>query len=682
MVSHKMPGTFINPAVAFPGNIKPATDILNTVQAPVDNTTTPTTANNTASPKPKDVGVTPIDTKPQVNLGGTKSETKDPIQPSTTSTKTEEPVTNTGDGIESALGTEYSWDTKAEERANLQYQSDVLNTKQQFLTNKQEIETQGQQAQQEFVMKKYSQNQSNEKAGWTGGYILDTERQMNYLKQTIQAQMYGQMELQKYGYDTSLAAARLAYDTNKYDLALEYYNTALQKAVTEAEITGYYLSPDVKDMLDQYALASKQLEEGIDPERAQKVMDSVNTWFESNGISKQGVATIAYRQWVQESIWAIEKKYENLDTTTYKINTDSFVKLDDNGNPIYLEGMTDFDKINFETSSEEDLYKYLCNEDGTLNTYKVDQYYSRVDSIAYEMENSFKAHMGEEGANKSTDTLLKELRKWLQDENTIDGLKSEINRWDSLEDTQVQQLFDDYSVTIDLPNGEKAKLFLKSTGTTIDESLVNLVPPSGEAEKAVLEDYTDLADLLSSMESNQTLMNELKRNLPGLPMDKQTEKWIKWSFTFISDLLTNAIQANEYDKLYTDLSSTVSNIKTILGEKNIEILKTNSNKYQNLSERDKALLDEDDIALLKQSNEYYTYYKNLVDLYDYAQNRANVGGVYAQTSQMAGQLGDIWEDGYQFGDVASTVSKGVSVGVTAIAETALTIFGKGWLWGK
>ena len=104
---------------------------------------------------------------------------------------------NTGSGIDAALGTEYSWDTKASERANLDYEAAVLESKSNYLTNRQELESQGQQLQQQVDMQKYSQNQSSEKAGWTGGYVLDTERQMEYLKQTIQSQMYGQMELQK-----------------------------------------------------------------------------------------------------------------------------------------------------------------------------------------------------------------------------------------------------------------------------------------------------------------------------------------------------------------------------------------------------------------------------------------------------------------------------------------------------
>ena len=275
---------------------------------------------------------------------------------------------NTGSGIDAALGTEYSWNTKAEERAGLDYEAKVLEAKSQYLTNRQELETQGQQMQEQVAMQEYSQNQSNEKAGWTGGYVLDTERQMAYLKQTIQSQMYGQMELQKYGYDTSLAAARLAYDTNKYDLALEYYNTALQRAVTEADITGYYVAPEVTEMLNEYSIASSILnaESGYSQdkrERADKVLASVYEWFEANGISKEGVMTMERyennRKWNQSLLDA----YKYIDETTGQITGDKFIEYGADGKPVYSEdGMTVQTK-NFKTMTTDEILDYIALND-------------------------------------------------------------------------------------------------------------------------------------------------------------------------------------------------------------------------------------------------------------------------------------------------------------------------------
>ena len=274
------------------------------------------------------------------DVGGKEVQRYSPTPETTTNPKDSQ----TGSGLEAAIGTSYSWIDNAEDRANLSYKSDVLNAKAEYLTNRQQIESQGQTGQQQIDMQKYTQNQSADKVGWTGGYVLDQERQMNYLKETIKAQMYGQMELQKYGYDTSLAAARLAYDTNRYDLALEYYNTALSRAVSEAEITGYYVSPEAREMLDEYSLASKVLNtDGVSDEdklRANKVLESVYAWFEDNGISKNGVETMAHRDFINTLRSAAEARLEYSNKNIYGLTGGTFGKVDAQGKLIYSDDDT------------------------------------------------------------------------------------------------------------------------------------------------------------------------------------------------------------------------------------------------------------------------------------------------------------------------------------------------------
>ena len=274
---------------------------------------------------------------------------------------------NTGTGLDAAEITkpdgttevlDYSWNTKASDRANLDYKAAVLESKANYLTNRQELEVQGHQNQETIDMQKYSQNQSAEKAGWTGGYILDTERQMNYLKQTIQSQMYGAMELQRYGYDTSLAAARLAYDTQKYDLALEYYNTALSRAVTEAELTGYYIAPEVAEHLNQYSIASKNLNEGTGTERDEQIINAVYKWFEANGVSKQGVETLARQDFIF-SIKEAAKKAANFQegSSLFKVDLDSFGEVGADGKLQYTDDY-EVKLINFNEKSAKEIIDY------------------------------------------------------------------------------------------------------------------------------------------------------------------------------------------------------------------------------------------------------------------------------------------------------------------------------------
>lgn len=210
---------------------------------------------------------------------------------------------NSGAGAEAAIGTKYTWEDKASKMAENSYQQKTLEEKQNMLTQRQELEKNAQQYQTQADMRQYTDNQTAEKVGWTGGYVLDQERQREYMKQSIQAQLYGAMELQKYGYDTSMAAARLAYDANMMQFAEEYYNQAVQTAINEAQITGTYFSAEVRDMLSQRTVADEKIKElegkeNRSPEeeetltRAKNVSQKIKDWFGENNISEAGIKTL------------------------------------------------------------------------------------------------------------------------------------------------------------------------------------------------------------------------------------------------------------------------------------------------------------------------------------------------------------------------------------------------------
>ena len=381
----------------------------------------------------------------------------------TPNTTTDAVDSKTGSGLKAAEGTNYSWNTKADERAKLDYKSSVLESKSNMLENRQNIESQGQQAQDQFAMKQYAQNQSIDKVGWTGGYVLDSERQVNYLKQTIQAQMYGQMELQKYGYDTSLAAARLAYDTNRYDLALEYYNTALSRAVSEAEITGYYVSPETNEMLDQYSIASKTLNDPNAKEedklRADKILTSVYEWFEGHGISKQGVET--YNHIVQERThkMSVEQTLDYINKANKQIDSNTFTKLDENGNPSMSKDGTTMETINFNTVSKEDLLDYIGSSEMAKQ-----QYYGYLDTkITGETETQFKTWLISKGlmdkqedgtyTPKSNIDYSSQLYQFLKSNDIYQSLVNSFKDIDGDKAKQLQDIYENWDFEITLPNG-------------------------------------------------------------------------------------------------------------------------------------------------------------------------------------------------------------------------------------
>jgi hypothetical protein len=370
----------------------------------------------------------------------------------------------TGSGIDAALGTEYSWDTKASERANLDYEKAVLESKSNYLTNRQELESQGQQLQQQVDMQKYSTNQSNEKAGWTGGYVLDTERQMAYLKQTIQSQMYGQMELQKYGYDTSLAAARLAYDTNKYDLALEYYNTALQRAVTEADITGYYVAPEVTEMLNEYSIASSILnaESGYsdeERERADKVIASVYEWFQANGISKEGVMTMSKYESERDWNQSLLDSFEYIDETTHQITGDKFIEYGADGKPVYSDDGTSLKTKNFKTMTTQEIIDYI-----SINNICKEQFYGYLDNkITGEMSLKFEdwciaqgqMTKNDDGTYSAKDGVKYNelIYNYLKSSQAYQALADKLGVSEEGMESAFQTLLENYDFQIDLPDG-------------------------------------------------------------------------------------------------------------------------------------------------------------------------------------------------------------------------------------
>ena len=546
----------------------------------------------------------------------------------------------------------YSWETKAEERAKLDYESSVLETKSNMLQNRQDLESKGQQFQDQFAMQQYKQNQSIDKVGWTGGYVLDSERQVNYLKQTIQAQMYGQMELQKYGYDTSLAAARLAYDTNRYDLALEYYNTALSRAVSEAEITGYYIAPETNEMLDQYSIASQTLNDPNAREedrlRADKILASVYEWFEGHGISKNGVET--YKHLVEERTHklSIDQIYKWINDDKNQISTDTFAKLDENGNKIYKEDGSGVETINFSKMTAEDIIDYIYSgpkdSEGnkTINTTAQQQYLSRLDSIAYEMENSFKTWCSsqdyltkEDGSLDNSKDYISAFNDYIKSSEFTDKIAKEINRIlpaGSSEDTinKVKDLIENWSVEIELPNGQikQLKTFTENNYTNKEVNLVEegtkpitIIDKDGttkEADVNYLKQANNITDLMQGLSNEQTKpLLDMILNIDFSSEKAFAESFANWqqyaklsdgsnipfvssflnmintatdatSISYLTELISDQANADKYKNQANLLTGIKQGFNDILGKENIQLITDAANRYNKLSEKDKS----------------------------------------------------------------------------------------------
>lgn len=628
--------------------------------------------------------------------------------------------TNTGDGLDAATITnkdgtqkqlEYSWDKKAAERADLTYQSSVLEAKANYLNNRQQIESQGQQAQQQSDMISYSENQSVDKVGWTGGYVLDTERQMNYLKETIKSQMYGQMELQKYGYDTSLAAARLAYDTNKYDLALEYYNTALSRAFSLAQLTDYYVAPEVTEHLNQYKIASDILNgdtEG-DKENAARVVQSVHAWFKDHGVSPAGVKTAAAiareeakaREDMQLKI-SMREAY-GLTNDHFGKDADTFMSIQDGEDSYNLEEGT-VKTINFNKMTGEEILNYIK---GDSTGVAKEQYLSRMDQLGYQIELDFKdwcikdGVMNEQGEVLNTTNMQEKILEYLSSKKITNIVEQEFSKFNT-EDPEVLDLLESWDQPIELPGGQGQFLLMFTTkdryeklyrekykeiwgrypneqpqGTNNGSSTGNPEIPDGLHVPA-RDTYTQLYnDLYGDAASVRNGLTKLKDNNAIKYVDNFD------GVTGTSGYENYYTQGNH--KAFLEYKQAVDNA---LGTKNIELLKKAYDEY-NASEKDKYnwnVKPEAEKKLIIELAGYYDTYSKIERTADKIETAStlmfnNKGYKWSDnkldyTGALFENIGDTWSDGYEVGDVGRSIGNGI------LGAGAFVVEGGGWLLSK
>lgn len=256
-----------------------------------------------------------------------------------------------------------SWESGAEKQSGIKFQQDIATAKGQMLRSRQEMDQGGSQMQTQLALGEYMRGQSAEKAGWTGGYMLDQKRQGDYLRASIQAQMYGQQELQRYGMETQLEAARLAYDLGKQQLANQLYNEAYQRAVTDAQIFGYYVAPEIKDTLNQYNAALMTLEDNPEDERALEIKRTVSGWFEEQGINPNELSTFATVTFERE-----QYNQAKLDAVLASIGDDPGVFLARNQDGTYSTDPAtgQYIKINFDTIGQEDFMRFVSSDDANV----------------------------------------------------------------------------------------------------------------------------------------------------------------------------------------------------------------------------------------------------------------------------------------------------------------------------
>ena len=161
------------------------------------------------------------------------------------------------------------------------------------------------QAMNNFINNEYDYDKNEAGTYWVAGAINDVDTQMSFLQTLINEDMYGEMDLQKYYYDTTMATARAYAAAKNREVAYNFYRAAQEKAIAEAQLTGWYMPAEGNYMLGQYTVAQTKVDDpnatAEEKARANRVIKTTEEWFNANQISTLGIKCLSRLQY-EESV--------------------------------------------------------------------------------------------------------------------------------------------------------------------------------------------------------------------------------------------------------------------------------------------------------------------------------------------------------------------------------------------
>ena len=185
---------------------------------------------------------------------------------------------------------DYSWNKLAGEMAQLNYDQEAAQYRAESIAAKQELDAAASSAWNNYFAAEYSARQTQEKMGWSGGQEKASDLQVMFLQAETAANMYTQDEMQRYGVESKLSIARMYAEANQRTLALEYYQDAIDNAISEANITGYYVPPEASEMFTQEAVANDIIKDPAStPEavaRAKNVITNCQAYYKNLGFER------------------------------------------------------------------------------------------------------------------------------------------------------------------------------------------------------------------------------------------------------------------------------------------------------------------------------------------------------------------------------------------------------------
>ena len=283
-------------------------------------------------------------------------------------------------------GEDYSWNKLAADMAQLDYNQQEATARYESVQNKVALDAAASQAWNEYFGARYSANQTQDKMGWTGGAKTASDLQVAFLQAETAANMYTKDEAQRYGVETKLGVARMYAEANQRALALQYYQDAVQQALDEANITGFYIEPEASEMMKQQEIANKILKNPNSTEsekaRAKQVNKNAEAYYKSLGFQTE---------------------------TRYKTDANGKVVRDKNGKPIVVSQLRGVKTLSL-LSHQETVRNNKINEKLTKEANSIAAAGNSIARLQYNATLKMNAAMfaqevmGKEGMNKVGDT--------------------------------------------------------------------------------------------------------------------------------------------------------------------------------------------------------------------------------------------------------------------------------------
>lgn len=433
----------------------------------------------------------------------------------------------------------------AREQALLMQSRDMITAEQNAIASRANIERNAARGQEQALLGEYSTQQTIEKMGWTGGYRTDAETQMSYLRASISSDLYGQMELQRLGYETALEQARINFSLNNIQLANEYMNQQWQIEFQRANITGELISPIDRENVNQFKAAQTIIksQEGTytaeQVAKAQQVYSQILEWYNAEGLGQEGLAALYEISTLTRNAQQFEMNQAQLDqielnmtlsvqSAAREIQADGeipIIERNDKGDVTNIYGINPTSTKTEDIAKVQEYYRENPLEFVSLiegyERYQVNQYLAALDAGTY--AGTYEGFLKEFGS----DTALTLYERFAEAAQYEDGF-ADVDPFNGLYRTSQPRLdedgkeipptnYDDTINNVNLPISERnnaANQFFREQG-------INGALFSGTSARAQYLSYKNVENLLNDGAKSGIKLNDLYGSLNSIVLKEQ-----------------------------------------------------------------------------------------------------------------------------------------------------------------